>query len=530
MPDNNKDSKNIKKEEKKEVSYTEYYKIKSNIELHKKNLQQEVDKLNKLARQYEVKIEKPKFEEKLASKPRKTKIIETGIIIAIFIIVLGIIAYISLAGLFPDYLPFSTTGYTIAAEDSKILQSGIGEFYIDDTSVLGDKQTYQGQTIRPITSSKKFNLIFKPAKTINTDTAALSLNLVMLNNSNIYLNDALIFPNLDDYELIKETSDGYNIYIRKDIMENIDTGNLKDEDSASMFLYNNFPSSSVWSTSELGAVNPTVEDYKQEITEINTTFRGDLHLAVYAKDNLNIKLTKQDLNWYLGNDEYTINIANYNGDVIYTGVMEDDGINEKGATGQEQDFEINKEVEEGIYYIDFIIDRDNEASDSSIKNIRTNSNKAVILGTFLPIAPFEFYTSSKQEKTISFLFWHSNKNQLITINENTINLSEDWFEKKYEHNLTAGEYNIDLEKGDLGVYTDIVSPSSKNWFNLPLNINAKFNSQDFLVIDSYTYDHYNRLFYFENGVYLDKNGEGRFSMRALEENAVAIESINLELG
>jgi len=539
MPEENnkKEEKNNnknKKEEKKGVSYTEYYKIKSNIALHKKKLQSEVEKLEKLAKQYEIQIEKPQLAETQqtkqtpAEKSRRTRIIETGIIALIFIVTLGAIAYISLASLYPNLLPFGTTGYTIAAEDSKILQ--VSEFYIDDTSVLGDKQTYQGQTIRPITSSKKFNFVFKPAKTIDKTNGTLQLNLVMLNNSNIYLNDKLIFPNLDNYELIKETNDGYNIYIRKDILSYTDIQSTEDE-TASYFIYNYFPSSSVWSTSELEPINPIVKDYKQETTAINTAFRGNLKLAVYAKDNLNIKMTKQDLNSYLGADEYTINITDYRGEAIYTGVMGDDGVKEgEQKRGEEQNFEISKEVEEGVYYVEFIIDKNNQYPDVSVKNIYMNSNKIMILGTFLPIEPFNFYTNNKQEKTTGFNYWHTGKNQLITISgaENKIiDLNESWMSKTYQHNLTAGEYIIGLEKGDLWVYTDAVSPSKDNWFELPPAMNEKFNSQDFLVIDSYTYDNDNRIFYYETEAEI--KGGDKFSFRALEENAVGIESINLEM-
>jgi hypothetical protein len=516
----------------KDDSYTEYYKIKSNIELHKQQIQKELKRLEALAKKHQHNIETPQVYQD-TPKTKKQKYIETGIIIAIFIIVLGAIAWVTLAGLFPDVLPFGTTGYSILAEDSKILQGSLSEFYIDDTSVLGDKMTYQGRTIRPITSSKKFNLVFKPARTIQPTTGTLTLNLVILNNSNIYLDDELIFPNLDNYEMIEETSDGYYVYARKDIMPYVNRDELIESDSASRFLYENFPSSSVWSTSELEAINPEVEGYEQEWTEINTTFRGDLHLAVYAEDNLNIKFVKQDLNWYIGNDEYTINITDYKGDLVFTQTYQDDGINEKGSLGEEQAFEINKEVDKGVYYVDFVADENNQADDLSLKTIEINSNKVLMLGRFLPIEPFSFYTKTIEQETIGFLYWHSNMNQLITVKgeeKKVIDLNEELFEQKYETNLTKGEYIINLEKGDLWVYSDIVSISKDSWFNLPPITISKFNNQDFLIIDSYTYDHYNKILFFENEIYFDKNGEGKFSFRALEPGAVGVESVNLEIG
>jgi len=523
--------KNNRNNIKKDISYTEYYKIKTNIDLHRQQLKKHLEELEQLAKKKGIPTPSEVLaqEEKDNNKSRNQKIIEGGIIVLIFVVVLGAIAYISIASLFPNFLPFSATGYTIAAGDSKILS--ISEFYIDDTSVLGDKMTYQGTTIRPIISSKKFNLVFKPAKTIQPTKGTLSLSLVMLNNSNIYLNDVLIFPNLDNYELIKETDDGYLIYAKKDILENIDSSTFVDSGSASEFLYNNFPSSSVWSTSKLEAINPEVEGYTPEETLINTTFRGDLHLAVYAEETLNIRFTKQDLNSYLGADEYTINITDYEGNVVYTGFSKDDGIKEKGATGEEQNFEINQSVEEGVYYVNFIIDRDNSSPDSTLKNIKVNSNKVLILGNFLPIAPFSFYTKTNSPKIIGFYYWHSGKEQIITISidENKIiDLNQSWYEKKFETNLSAGEHVIELEKGDLGVYSDIISPTKNSWFNIPLNPQDKFNNQDFLVIDSYTYDKDNGILNYEKEV--EVKGNDKFSLRALENGAVAIESVNLEMG
>ncbi len=529
MAQDDKDRRGKQSEDKtrgEDASYTEYYKIKSNIELHKQQIQKELKRLEELAKKNQHKISTPKLTSEEYDKSKRQRYVETGIVIAIFVIVLGAIAWVTLAGLFPEYLPFSPTGYSILADDSKILQGSLSEFYIDDPSVLGDKMTYQGRTIRPITSSKKFNLVFRPARTIQPTNATLTLNLVMLNNSNIYLDDELIFPNLDNYELIQETPDGYYVYARKDIMPYVNQGELQQGSTASEFLYENFPGSSVWSTSELTPINPTVPDYEQEWTTINTTFRGDLHLAVYAEDNLNIKFVKQDLNWYIGNDEYTVEIRDYKGGVIYSGKVEDDGVNEKGSTGEEQPFEINKEVEKGIYYIDFI----SETTDLTIKEIKVNTNKLLLLDNFLSIYPYNLFIKINRIKDISFYYGHSEKDQIINISgtkEMIIDLNKEWFEKKYETNLTNGEYTITLEKGDLWVYIDIVSPSKETWFNISPITDPKFNNQDFLIIDSYAYDHYNKILFYEEEV--EVNGGSKFGFRALEAGAVGVENLNLEL-
>ena len=533
MAQDDKDRRGKQSEDKtrgEDASYTEYYKIKSNIELHKQQIQKELKRLEELAKKNQHKISTPKLTSEEYDKSKRQRYVETGIVVTIFVIVLGAIAWVTLAGLFPEYLPFSPTGYSILADDSKILQGSLSEFYIDDPSVLGDKMAYQGRTIRPITSSKKFNLVFRPARTIQPTNATLTLNLVMLNNSNIYLDDELIFPNLDNYELIQETPDGYYVYARKDIMDYVNRGELQQGSTASEFLYENFPGSSVWSTLELTPINPTVPDYEQEWTTINTTFRGDLHLAVYAEDNLNIKFVKQDLNWYIGNDEYTVEIRDYKGGVIYSGKVEDDGVNEKGSTGEEQPFEINKEVEKGVYYIDFIRDENNDASDSTIGNILVNSNKILILGRFLPLTSWKFYIQTKGEEIIGFYYWHGGKDQKITISgteDKIIDLNEEWKGQRFDTNLTSGEYTINLEKGDLYVYTDVIGINRFSWFNLLPIVDEKYSYQDFLIIDSYAYDHYNKILFYEEEV--EVNGGSKFGFRALEAGAVGVENLNLEL-
>src|SRR3989338_6120495 len=198
-------------------------------------------------------------------------------------------------------------------------------------------------------------------------------------SSDIYLNNELIFPNLDNYELIKENDFDY-VYIKKDLMPYIVKDTLIDAPTTEEFIYKNFPSTSVWSTRKLKPINVVVDDYAKKDTLINGTFRDNLKLAVYVSGDLSISFTKQDLNSYIGQDEYTIRITDVNDKIIYYGLLEDDGIKIKGNFGREQYFKISKDnLDAGVYYISFIKDNYNDFSDSTVKDIKVNP---IVFGKF----------------------------------------------------------------------------------------------------------------------------------------------------
>src|SRR3989344_7691787 len=370
----------------------------------------------------------------------------------------------------------------------------LSSFYIEDSSVLGDKITINDKIVRPITSAKKFNIVFLPKVNIKENTnATIELNFMFKEgkSSDIYLNNELIFPNLDNYELIKENDFDY-VYVKKDILPYIVRDTLIDAPTTEEFIYKNFPSTSVWSTRKLNPINIVVDDYVKKDTLINGTFRDNLKLAVYTTGDLSISFTKQDLNSYIGQDEYTIKITDVNDNVVYYGLLEDDGVKIKGGLGREQYFKINKEnLDAGVYYISFIKDNYNDASDSTVKNIKINSNKVLILGSFLPWDNFEFYTKFEFPKNIGFSYWWPGKEQFIDVSGSQrlkINLNEEWKEKRYGVNLTNGDFYFKLDKGYLWVYNDLSSSKKDNWFEIPFLEQKNFNYQNIVVISKWSYN------------------------------------------
>jgi hypothetical protein len=241
-------------------------------------------------------------------KFRKASRIEKYIVVVLYFVVILVGLYFIFASFYPEYLPFATTSYFIMADDTLLLNN-LNSLYIDDTSVMGEKTTLQETSIdgeseivvRPIISPKKFNFVFLPKENIKPGKIAtfeVSLILNETKGSNIYVDDELIFPNLDNYELLYENEMDY-VYVNKDILPYINKDNMalvvdsEDYDSTEAivtedFIYKNLPGASVWSTRELVDFQIDLEDYKKEPTLINGTFRGDLKLAVFAEGDLSI--------------------------------------------------------------------------------------------------------------------------------------------------------------------------------------------------------------------------------------------------
>jgi len=263
-----------------------------------------------------------------------------------------------------------------------------------------------------------------------------------------------------------------------------------NSESALDFIYKNYPASNIYYFSNTNNIEiPKFEDYNRSVTFINTSFRGDLKLAIYVEDNLTLSFTKQDLNDYVGKDEYALSITDINNKVYFNKNYEDDGeIKNSNKIGAGQNFNITlNNLPGSIYYLTFSKDRFNDAPDSSIKNIKINSNKVVFIGNILPWSSFEVYTKVQNNKSIGFLYWWSGKDQIISIpeyREKEIVLDKDWVNKRYNLLLYSGDYEIKSDVGYLWIYTDVLSTKPNSFFVIPLNKeNNKFNSQDIIVID-----------------------------------------------
>ena len=352
--------------------------------------------------------------------------IERYIIGVLYAVVFLVAGYMILTGLIPNIFLGNT--YSINADDN-LLTSSLKSFYIDNDNVLGEKTVINGDIARPIVSSQSFNLVFTPKSRLpDNSTAELEMNFVG-SGTEVYMHNNLIIPNLDEYELVADYKDDA-VYLRKDIMGYNKTGLVK-KDTPEDFIYYNFPGASIFSFGEMKMPVLGIEDYRDKNSVINTVFRSDLKLAVYIEGNLSLNFVKQDLNYYLGGDEYTIEITDYHGNLIDMKVIDDDGDKKNsGKLGSGQKIKIIEEnLPRSIYYISFIKDSNNDYPDSTIKNIAISSNKVLIVGNSLPYEGFEFYTKANALKNIGFLYWQNDKNQTINIKSTetkVIDLNESW--------------------------------------------------------------------------------------------------------
>jgi len=127
------------------------------------------------------------------------------------------------------------------------------------------------------------------------------------------------------------------------------------------------------------------------------------------------------------------------------------------------------------------------------------------------------------------MYWWKSKEQEIQISEaesRTINLDEDWLSKKYETTLTkSGDYDFEMDVGYLWIYSDAISPSKENWFDLPATSEDKFTNPDLVVIDT------NKLKININGFdYKEtiKISDGdKISLKVLDENKLFLEKIEI---
>ncbi|MEK6891183.1 MAG: hypothetical protein AABX03_03520, partial [Nanoarchaeota archaeon] len=283
-------------------------------------------------------------------------------IIVIYAIVFIVIAYLLIGNLSPNSVPGGNGEYIISA-DSSLLGDTLSSFYLNPSNVLGEKTSINGENYRLITSQQSFNLVFKPKTIISgNQTGTLEINLLggMNGGSEIYLNDNLIIPNLDTYELVAlYPGTNEDVYVKKSVLAHYDKNYLASGDNAGDFVYKNFPGASIFSQKNLTYSSFKVSGYKQETTKIPTTFRGDLKLAVYAESYLNVDFTKQDLNSYLGDDEYRVDITDINGKSYFTKTYEDDGDRKNtNKLGKEQVFHIELgSLPKGVYFITFNKDK-----------------------------------------------------------------------------------------------------------------------------------------------------------------------------
>ena len=361
--------------------------------------------------------------------------------------------------------------------------------YLDEESlsgVLSERISYGSNTYRETQSSKGFNVVFDlKDESYYGKNATLEVE-ILKGGSDLYLNSSLIFPGINNYNILREFGDSY-LYIRKNISlkDNYESKSLID------YVINNYYGSKVYSLNFLNKVYPFIEDYSDSTIYLNSRFRGNLNLIVYTEKGLELEFRKIDMNSYVGKDDYKLSIRSLNNTLVYSKIIEDDGdAKTSKVPGKEQSFKVSVPDVKGVYYINFEEGKDNEYSDSSISNISINTNKIVISKNFLVITPISLYIKNDITQNVSFYYWHVDKDQVIKVKNNYKNsfeyleLNKSYQGIKYPYILEPGEHSFFINKSYLRIYNDFnFAPSKENWFEVPVFIEEQLNDPDFIVID-----------------------------------------------
>ena len=348
--------------------------------------------------------------------------------------------------------------------------------YLAKSKSLSPPVLYGNQTYREIVKTLPFEINFKSPVIIPKDSeVSLYLN-VLGGNSTLYINGELALPNLQNYELFKEFSDSH-LFKRKDIKES----SSYEKEDVSEFLIENFRGANVYSFLPL-SFNDAVNDFKKEETYINNSFRGDLTFLIYTENGFKLNFKKQDMNWYQGEDNYSIIIKDSEDYVVYEDFIGDDG-EENGTrlAGVEQEFNISVLDINGFYYVTF---NGGKNTDSIIKQISFDTNKLAFYKGFLVLDPISIYLTNYFQRNLIFYYWHSEASQNININNEIVYLGKSYDGIPYNYKLEYGEYNIAVEKGDISIKDDsLLYPSKENYFAMPLLLQSTFDNPDFVVLD-----------------------------------------------
>ena len=292
-----------------------------------------------------------------------------------------------------NFAPERFNSWELSAGD-KMIGSDFKSFYLRDVDALGgvarlnvlcDEGGCEETSARMVVWEKPFEFVFNPKSKFGGDEVfGVELGFVRP-ETEVYLNEELIVPDLSGLERVFDKG-GRSVWVRESLVSERRSkgeevgGKGEDYSSAEDFVYGEFLNRDYYVFGDAFASYPVLSDYdKGSESVVDGRFRGNLRLAVYVEGDLSVDFVKRDLNWYLGRDEYTVEVSGLDGEVYFREVFLDDGEMRKGNGGDEQRFGfVVDNLSRGIYYVDFLRDENNEHSDSSVGDIKVNSNKVLI--------------------------------------------------------------------------------------------------------------------------------------------------------
>jgi hypothetical protein len=442
--------------------------------------------------------------------------IEKIIIFALYLCVFGFLVYVLASVYLPGFTKELNYGeYEVSLNNPT---NSLRSFYFEK-NILGDSFEINGVDYYPIVSEEIVDINFKPKKIIDENSKGI-LEITGINNgTEVYLNDKLIIPDFTKYNKIITFGDK-EVWVKKGYSSGSeDYNNIHD------YIYFNLPGASIYSFGELSQGVPELTDYEKINTSINTRFRHELTLAVYNQGDLELEFTKQDFNINNGKDEYTVSITDSSGGVWFRKVYGDDGDQRgSGVLGPEDIYYIDVELSNtpDVYYIYFDRDDNNKWEDSSIRDIKVNSNKVLILGNILINDGFKFYTEIYDREEIKFkTYWRGDLSVQVTgDSEMTV-----WIPNGEDTYLTLnpGSYNLEDKKWKSWISGySAFSPSKDSWFYLPSSNEDKMVS-DVIIMDRNWIDIQDNLV----NVKIEVKSLDEYYFQVLDRNLFSIEKIEM---
>ena len=227
--------------------------------------------------------------------------------------------------------------------------------------------------------------------------------------------------------------------------------------------------------------NQQPADFKTDETTFNMSLRGGHSFYLFAKDDLNLKISKTDVNNYSGKDDAVAKIIDDAGEVICQTTLTDDGnFSDDLKSDEPQIFELNcPNIATGTYILDIagIPEEENLVdNDFLISRIQQNSNKLVVREFIINTEPFSVYTNNKETKKITTYFWRSGKDQVIEYKNagvtQAVTLDKDSPFKYFEFAIPTGLTKITEPKGYAILRNANFSFTSESWFE-PIGISIR---------------------------------------------------------
>ncbi|OGD92507.1 hypothetical protein A2697_02440 [Candidatus Curtissbacteria bacterium RIFCSPHIGHO2_01_FULL_41_44] len=246
---------------------------------------------------------------------------------------------------------------------------------------------------------------------------------------------------------------------------------------------------------KLSLLNPG--EIKESKVTIDTLLRGNHTFLVRVdKSPLILKIAKQDLNGYEGEDSLTVAVLK-DERILAKKTIADDGITDASrlkAEPQEETITLES-IEPGIYRVNFVFE--DQRADGVITRVDVNQRKAVFKNSVFILGekPITLWTNSKK---LSILTYHSTGFQTVKLN-NTHDLKIEEELKKYDFDLESlvgkgennGLFRLESPKNDLVLTNDGYFAFSEDAFFYPeilkfvdLNEVDDLNSFDY-VLTSY---------------------------------------------